>query len=113
MKTITRNDLWNALQNKEEITLIEALSQEEFDKAHIPGAIQLTKDDVETKAPTALKNKDARIVVYCANLACDASPAVVGKLDALGYKNVSDYQEGKADWIAAGHPVEATKAVRI
>ncbi len=110
MKTITRDELWSSIEANKSVTLVEALSQEEFDKGHIPGAIRMTKDEVNTMAPQLLKDKNAKIVVYCANLECNASPAVAGKLMSLGYKDVSDYKEGKADWIAAGHPIEPAKA---
>lgn len=112
MKTITQSELWKSIEKKEDLTLIEALSQDEFDKAHLPGAIRMTKEDIDAQAPKLLKSKDARIVVYCADAACNASPAVVGKLTSLGYTNVSDYKEGKADWIKAGHPVESTVALK-
>jgi rhodanese-related sulfurtransferase len=105
MKTITRTDLWDAIQKKDQITVIEALSQEEFDKGHISGALRLTEDEADSRAPKLLTNKDARIAVFCANAKCDASPNLVRKLTSLGYSNVADYREGKADWISAGHPV--------
>lgn len=98
----------SSIDGKEKLTLVEALSQSEFDKGHIPGALRISVDEVETLAPKLLTNKAARIAVYCANTACDASPTVVKKLTSLGYTNVADYREGKADWIAAGHPVEMT-----
>ena len=105
MKTITGNELWSSIQAKEEMTIVEALSQKEFDEGHIEGAIRISKDEVEALAPKLLTDKNARIVVYCADVTCNASPGVVGKLTNLGYTNVSDYKEGKKDWIAAGHPV--------
>ena len=111
MKTITRDELWSSIQANEKLTLIEALSQDEFDKGHIAGAIRMTKDEVEAQAPKLLTDKNARIVVYCANLECNASPAVTGKLTSLGYTDVSDYKEGKADWIKAGHPVQPSPAI--
>ncbi len=110
MKTITRDELWSSIESNQELTLVEALTQEEFDKGHIPGAIRISKDEVNERAPVLLTDKNARIVVYCANLECNASPAVAGKLTSLGYTDVSDYKAGKADWIAAGHPIEPAKA---
>ena len=110
MKTITRDDLWKSLQKNEELTLVEAMSQTEFDKAHLPGAIRLGHNDVDAQAPKLLTSKTARIVVYGADPSRDASSTVIEKLIALGYTNVSQYKEGKADWIAAGHPVDRPSA---
>ena len=73
--------------------------------------VRMTKDEVETLAPTLLTDKNARIVVYCANMECNASPAVTGKLTSMGYTDVSDYKAGKADWLAAGHPVVSSAVI--
>ena len=50
---------------------------------------------------------DAEIVVYCASGPCQNSGIASRRLASLGYANVSDYHEGKAEWIAAGLPVES------
>ena len=38
------------------------------------------------------------------------SPRAAWRLEALGFRPVYDYVAGKADWAAAGLPVEGTKA---
>jgi rhodanese-related sulfurtransferase len=48
-------------------------------------------------------------VTYCASLTCRNSEIAANKLIALGYTNVRDYAEGKADWIEAGLPVEPSE----
>ncbi len=53
-----------------------------------------------------MPDRDAAIVVYCASGPCQNSGIAAGRLAALGYSDVSDYHEGKAEWIAAGLPVE-------
>ncbi len=105
MKTITREELQKLIEANKDVTIIEALPQEEFDKGHIPGAIRISKSEVDTLAPQLLPNKNAKIVVYCASLECNASTAVTGMLTSRGYIDVSDYKEGKADWIAANLPI--------
>jgi rhodanese-related sulfurtransferase len=105
MKTITRDELQKLIEANKDVTIIEALPQEEFEEGHIAGAIRMTKSEVDALAPQLLPNKNAKIVVYCANLECNASPAVAGLLTSRGYVDVSDYKEGKADWIAAGLPI--------
>ena len=89
-----------------DITLVEALGPAYFEDAHLPGAINIPRDQVEDLAPQLLPDKSARIVVYCANGPCQNSEIVTLKLGKLGYGNVADYHEGKAEWLEAGLPVE-------
>jgi rhodanese-related sulfurtransferase len=44
--------------------------------------------------------------VYCANLECANSDLAAERLLALGYHDVRVYAGGKADWVAAGLPLE-------
>jgi rhodanese-related sulfurtransferase len=104
---ITRDEL-KALLDRSEVIAVEALSAESFDKEHIPGAVRVDFQELDTQAPALLPDKDAPIVTYCANLACRNSEIAATKLVALGYTNVREYAEGKADWIEAGLPVEAS-----
>jgi rhodanese-related sulfurtransferase len=104
--TITRDELKTRLDAGEPITLIEALPAEYFRKAHLPGALLLPHDRVDELAPVLLPDKDATIVVYCANLPCSNSAIAAERLTELGYRAVFDYAEGKQDWIDAGYPTE-------
>jgi predicted transcriptional regulator len=40
------------------------------------------------------------------------SPRAAWRLETLGFKDVSDYVDGKLDWMAAGLPTEGTNAER-
>jgi len=113
MNTITRNELWNSFQAKEKMILVEALPLASFDTAHLPGAVRIVREEVDTLAPKLLTDKGARIVVYCENFESKASPTVAGRLIELGYTNVWNYKEGKADWISAGHPMEPKATVAV
>jgi rhodanese-related sulfurtransferase len=102
---ITRDEL-KALLDGSDVAVVEALPEQYFAKAHIPGAIRVDYEELEAQAPELLPDKDAAIVTYCASLTCPNSEIAANKLIALGYTNVRDYAEGKADWIEAGLPVE-------
>jgi rhodanese-related sulfurtransferase len=56
-------------------------------------------------------DKDAEVVVYCASGPCPNSGIASNRLAALGYTNVRDYHEGKAEWVEAGLPVEGEARV--
>ncbi len=86
--------------------LVEALPERYYVDLHLPGARHLPHDQVEALASRVLPDKDAEIVVYCANAQCQNSHVAARALAKLGYRKVSVYAEGKQDWIEAGLPVE-------
>ena len=89
------------------VTVVEALPAMYYLDAHLPGAWNLPHDQVEALAPSLLPDKQAAIVVYCANTACQNSGLAVRRLERLSYTNVLDYEEGKQGWVEAGLPTEA------
>jgi rhodanese-related sulfurtransferase len=105
VEKITLEQLQQELQTRD-VTLVEALGPAYFEDAHLPGAINIPHDRVDELAPRLLPDKDARIVVYCANGPCQNSEIATLKLGKLGYTNVADYHEGKAEWLEAGLPIE-------
>jgi rhodanese-related sulfurtransferase len=105
MKRITRDELKGYLDNSENVTLVEALPEMYWRKAHIPGALQIDFTEVEEKAASLLPNKGDKIVVYCASTECQNSTKAARALDSLGYSDVHEYVEGKQDWEEAGYPL--------
>ena len=102
---ITRIELQEKLRS-DRVVLLEALPERYYLDSHLPGALHLPHDQVAALAPALLKDKDAEIVVYCANINCQNSHIAAHELTKLGYRNVAVYAEGKQDWINAGLPVE-------
>lgn len=109
--TISREQIRARLDSGEPITLVEALPQQYFTKQHLPGAINLPHDQVSELAADLLPDKDALIVVYCANSECKNSGIAREALEQMGYTNVLAYVEGKQDWLEAGYPVESGRRV--
>lgn len=103
---ISRDELKAALDRGEALIIIDTLPETVFRKGHLPGAINIPSDDIADVAPRRLGNRAAPIVVYCANGPCKRSALAAERLQALGYRDVRDYHEGKADWIGAGLPLE-------
>ena len=110
VKEITREELRAKLDGGEDVVLVEALTTKHYEDAHLPGAINIPHTEVDELAPRLLPERSAQIVVYCSNRACQNSPQAARRLDALGYENVYDYEEGKQDWIEAGLPTESGAA---
>ena len=103
--TITREQIQHKLNSKESITIVEALPATYFETEHLPGAINIPHDQIHEKAPGMLPDKEAFIVVYCANTACQNSRIATQLLQQMGYTNVHEYVEGKQHWTEANLPV--------
>ncbi|HSE30873.1 MAG TPA: rhodanese-like domain-containing protein [Pyrinomonadaceae bacterium] len=66
-KTISRDELKEKIDRKDDFTLVEALPKTAYDHAHLPGAINVPSDQVASLAPKLLPDKNADIIVYCAS----------------------------------------------
>jgi len=103
---LTRADLQARIAGGRPI-LVEALGSTYFEDAHLPGAINIPHEQVDELAPELLPDRSAEIVVYCASTTCRNSEIAARRLEQLGYTNVAEYVDGKADWIEASLPVES------
>ena len=108
--TISRTELQSLIEAGT-VTVVEALPAEYFEQGHLPGAINIPHNEVRDLAPGLLPDKDAQIVVYCANEPCPNSGIATHVLRKLGYTNVRDYEAGKAEWVEAGLPLEQAAPV--
>ena len=102
---ISRAELKAKLDRGELFVLVDTLPEPAYRKGHLPGAINIPSDDILAEAPRRIPDRNAAIVVYCGNGPCKRSSLSADRLRKRGYRNVRDYHEGKADWIAAGLPV--------
>jgi rhodanese-related sulfurtransferase len=64
LKTITREELKEKMDRGDDFVLLEALSEDSYRRAHLPGAIRF-KDT--SRAPELLPDRSAQIVAYCSN----------------------------------------------
>ena len=101
MNTISREEITAQLDH---LVLLEALPEPYYKSGHLPGARLFPVAEARTRARDLAS--DAPIVVYCASETCKNSHEVAKLLEGLGHTNVRVYVGGKADWQAAGLPVE-------
>jgi rhodanese-related sulfurtransferase len=101
-QTIDHQALQAKLASGEPFKLVMAASDFGFRAKHIPGSLHVNPRS-ESFAGLA---KDDDIVVYCSNVDCVASSAVIKQLRERGYQRVSHYPGGLIDWEEAGLPVE-------
>jgi rhodanese-related sulfurtransferase len=103
---ITRDELMTKLESKQPVVLLEALPERYYRHGHLPGARLLPHDRVSELAAGLIPDKGAEVVVYCASSTCRNSDQAAAELRSLGYDRVRVYAGGKADWQAAGLPLE-------
>ncbi|MDH5326047.1 MAG: rhodanese-like domain-containing protein [Gammaproteobacteria bacterium] len=108
MKTISREQIQARLAQQHATVIVEALPPRYYQDGHLPGAINIPHDEVESKAATLVPNKDSFVVVYCANTPCPNSKIAAHTFTKLGYQQVYEYVEGKQDWAEAGFELEVT-----
>ena len=109
---IGREELWAKVEDGEEFVLVDALAPMSYARSHLPGAINLPLEWVDERAPRRVPDLGTEIVVYCIDVECTSSGLVAERLRLLGYTKVRHYLEGKADWTAAGLPLEGGAIIR-
>lgn len=105
MNTIKTEELKQKLE-KNKVVLIEVLDEEEYNKSHIKGAVNIPLKRISTEARKRYQD-DEEIVVYCSDKECTASPTAAKKLKESGFKNIYHYKGGKKEWKESGLPMES------
>ena len=75
--------------------IIDARTQSEYDKGHIPGAILIPEYEIAQRAENELPDKNQLILVYCRS--GRRSKIAAEELVKLGYTNVKEFG-GIIDW---------------
>ena len=102
MELISRDELKEKLDQKDDFKLVMVLGDWQFRAMHIPGSLNISAPEIAHK----LLDLDDEIIVYCSNPACAASVIAFNQLTAHGYKNVRRYAGGISDWEESGYQVE-------
>ncbi|QDT28002.1 thiosulfate:cyanide sulfurtransferase [Gimesia panareensis] len=107
MLTISRKELQELLVSCPDLKLVEVLSETDFQKFHLQGAINIPLGDFFCEQILQeIPDKTQTVVVYSLNYECKYSEQATQQMLQLGYQRVYDYEPGKIDWIAAHLPTE-------
>jgi phage shock protein E len=95
VRKITPQDARSRLDSDKSIVLVDVRTKEEYDQAHIAGAILVPVDTLSSEAARLLPDRNATYFVYCrsGNRSATASKRLV----ELGYRQVYDLG-GIVDW---------------
>ncbi len=86
------------------VVLINVLDKEFFDDCHIAGSVNVPLEQLEEYAKKNV-DKDAHVIIYCANYKCLASAEGAKMLREIGFNNVWAFEGGTAEWKKMGYPV--------
>lgn len=107
LPTISADELQQKLERRDDFVLIDALAPMVYAHSHLPGAINMPPNAVDTiRCAKRMPDLDTAIVVYCSNPKCDDSVITGERLRDLGYTNVRHYAGGKDEWRELGLPLE-------
>ena len=83
------------MDERDDYVILDVRTQEEYDEAHIEGAILIPDYEISAKAESVLKDKEQLILVYCRS--GRRSKNAASKLATLGYTNIKEFG-GIIDW---------------
>jgi rhodanese-related sulfurtransferase len=83
------------IMDNEESIVLDVRTKSEYDQGHIEGSVLLPVDEISSKAEEVLKDKSAKILVYCRS--GNRSATAAKTLIEMGYENVLDFG-GIIDW---------------
>lgn len=68
VNTITREELKSKIDRGDKFTLLEALADSSYRRAHLPGAVRIPDDEpVEQWAPRLVPDQNREVITYCMN----------------------------------------------
>lgn len=67
MQTISRDELKQKIDRGDSFVLMETLPPSSYESSHLPGAVNVPLEKLHQLASGLVPEKDAEIVVYCAN----------------------------------------------
>jgi molybdopterin/thiamine biosynthesis adenylyltransferase len=92
------------------VVLVDVRESEEWDAGHIPGARHVPRGYLESRIEGAVKDRDQRVVLYCASGQRSALAANTLR-EQLGYENVASMNGGITLWKDRGYDVEVPKSL--
>ena len=86
---ITQEEAARIMEEETGYLIVDVRTEEEYDEAHIPSAINIPNETIGTDVIPELPDKDQTLLVYCRS--GRRSKAAAEKLAALGYTRVLEF----------------------
>ena len=88
--------------------IVDVREQNEYEESHLPGAVHVPRGHLESRIEGAARDKDQRVVLYCASGNRSALAAKTLQ-DELGYANVESMTGGITLWKDRGYEVDVPR----
>lgn len=82
------------------VTIVDVRESNEWDEGHVPGATHVPRGFLESRIESAVPDRDAPVILYCAGGV--RSALAVRQLAELGYTDVSSMAGGFQQWKSEG-----------
>ena len=92
---ITAEEAKKIMDSEEGYIILDVRTREEYDQGHIPGATQISHEEIGEKAESVLTDKDQLLLVYCRS--GRRSKIAAEALVEMGYTNIKEFG-GILDW---------------
>lgn len=106
-EVITTEQLKEMMYSKRVFTLVDTRSREEFQEAHITGAIHIPEKEFDALVSLLPGDRNALLVLYCNGVKCGKSKRTAVKAEALGYHTIRIYSDGFPVWEERNLPIVA------
>jgi molybdopterin/thiamine biosynthesis adenylyltransferase/rhodanese-related sulfurtransferase len=105
VKEVDPREVHEIVNNGYKAVVIDVREQHEYDEGRLPGAIHVPRGHLETRIENAVREKDARVILYCqsGNRSAFAADTLGSQ---LGYTNVESMTGGITLWKDRGFEVE-------
>jgi len=94
------------MRGKQTVVLIDSRLPEEYQQAHLPGAISIPAERMKLEAKKLPKDKATPLIFYCRGVGCTLSRTAATAAMGMGYTYLMIYQAGMPDWLLRGNPVQ-------
>jgi molybdopterin/thiamine biosynthesis adenylyltransferase/rhodanese-related sulfurtransferase len=99
----------NELLAEDSYAVVDVREQAEWDEGHLPGAVHVSRGNLESRIEQAVPDRSQPVLLYCAS--GNRSAFAARTLDELGYENVVSLAGGFTDWKRNGFPFEIPKTL--
>ena len=96
--------LWSQIESSTATLIVDVRTPEEFAGGHVPGAINVPIDDLQSRLAELAPHRQTGVVVYC-----ERGPRAgyaVSILEQAGFSNIRYLKGHMALWRSKGLPVE-------
>ena len=94
-RQIDMDEAVKMMEEESDYIILDVRTPEEFREEHIPDAINIPNETIDSDEPVELPDKEQLILVYCRS--GNRSKQASGKLVKLGYTNIVEFG-GIIDW---------------